>query len=226
MIYQWKFRRIAILIYVLGGLTTSLFAAGALTEYVGYYRIDGKTALIIRETNGGLHGEIPNRPEFKLVASGNDRFEVVGAEVKLVFLRNRQGSIDAVEIRQPLTDVVAPKIDPSDLSGEHASKAAQDQEPGVEIPIETLERYVGRYVTMGFYVVQITLDGSRLIFDPPGHDPIPLVAESQSTFKVIGREATVEFKLDDDGPASQMLLHENNKVKALRRVSFQSQPKQ
>lgn len=218
MTNQWKFRRLAIFIYVLGGLTTSLSAAGSLSEYTGSFQIDNETTLKIRETEHGLVGEIPNRPVFQLKASGTDRFDVVGIQVKLVFLRSRKGDIQAVEIRQPLTDVLANRTG-MDGGGEVAEPT------GVEVPVATLERYVGRYVVMGFYVVEISLDGSQLYFRPPKHDAIPLIAESETIFKVTGREAKVEFKLEGEGPAPNMLLHENNKVKALRRVTFKHTPK-
>ncbi|BDC51901.1 hypothetical protein F183_A42160 [Bryobacterales bacterium F-183] len=64
------------------------------------------------------------------------------------------------------------------------------------MPVETLERYIGRYELRADFVLTVTLENGQLMTQATGQGKIPIFAESSTVFfpKVI--DATLEFQVD------------------------------
>lgn len=74
-----------------------------------------------------------------------------------------------------------------------ARQAAPD---GVLVSQDTLEGYTGRYVTTDSLAFKVWREGATLKLQPDGGAPASLVAESETTFRVGGMDARVEFVFD------------------------------
>lgn len=180
------------------GMTLS--AGEVWSEYVGDFRIDQSTVLSIRLEGVQLVGEIPQRPRFQLREIHKDTFQVQNVPVKLVFLRNQQGGITRVEIRQPLSDTIALRL--------NADSEQSTQKPALQLEEDHLQRLVGRYVTGGLVVVLIRFENSQLTYQPLGPKKYVLVPISDKVFQVEGKTTRVEFQLDETGPAPSIIVSE------------------
>ena len=82
-------------------------------------------------------------------------------------------------------------------------KRDQDE---VQVPVEVLAKYVGRYDTPLYPTgVIVTLEGNRLVIDPGGAGKIPLIAQSETRFLMEGN--VVEFLKDKDGNVTGVIQH-------------------
>lgn len=84
-------------------------------------------------------------------------------------------------------------------------------ERNVQVPVETLKKYVGEYDfegpnTFGIRTLGVSLQGSQLAVDFNGKGKIPLVALSQTMFspRLLG---TYEFVMDERGIVTHLLAH-------------------
>jgi hypothetical protein len=68
------------------------------------------------------------------------------------------------------------------------------------VDIETLKSYVGKYKASSIgLVIDYKLEKGKLVAYPTGQSALPLDPTSKATFNYDGVEATIVFKLDDDG---------------------------
>lgn len=168
-----------------------------LAAFAGTYQVSAEQVLKIEVTETGLRGHLPNRPAFILKEADPDRFRVETVNVELLFLRNAQGIIYAVEIRQPLTDIVANR------------QEGPDAETTPVLPAELLERYAGRYSIGGIYFIRILIEEGTLIYFPPGRTSYPLIPKGNHRFGLKGKDTELEFFLPEEGKAQRFTLKED-----------------
>jgi CubicO group peptidase (beta-lactamase class C family) len=109
-----------------------------------------------------------------------------------------------------------------------ALAAALQQQPGLaqtpdrkEIAVspDILARYVGIYAMAPTVNMTVTLENGQLISQMTGQGKIPIFAESDTMFfpKVVNAE--IEFTKDATGQVSQLILHQNGRNMAAKRLS-------
>jgi len=79
----------------------------------------------------------------------------------------------------------------------------------VDVPVETLEKYVGSYSLNFFMKFTVTLDGDRLKVKLTGQDAYPIYPRSPTKFFYRIVDAQITFVLDDDGNVTKLILHQN-----------------
>ena len=70
---------------------------------------------------------------------------------------------------------------------------------------DVLAQYAGRYDSANLSLVEVTLEGDRLVIDPGGMGKIPLFAMSENTFSMEGN--IVEFLKDAKGAVTGVVQH-------------------
>ncbi len=94
--------------------------------------------------------------------------------------------------------------------------------PAIELPLEVLAKYVGRYLTQLGTLMAVTLEGGRLFVqfipaeqqahDVQGAGPkLDLLASSPTGFFWRIMDASVEFELDPDGRVTGMVMRQNGR---------------
>ena len=94
-----------------------------------------------------------------------------------------------------------------------------EERPEVEVAEEILETYVGEYAFSSRFSVVVTLERGRLWVQVTGQGKSPIFAESETKFfsKVVDAQFT--FTKDDTGAVTGMILHQNGRDVAGRRVN-------
>jgi CubicO group peptidase (beta-lactamase class C family) len=69
----------------------------------------------------------------------------------------------------------------------------------IEVPLEVLQRYVGRYEFQGGVQVTVTLEGGRLMALVEGDDPVELHPLSETRFRLPEAGSEMEFTVDEQG---------------------------
>ncbi|HEY4358081.1 MAG TPA: serine hydrolase [Acidobacteriaceae bacterium] len=90
-----------------------------------------------------------------------------------------------------------------------------------EIPVsrEVLARYVGTYAVAPRFNLTITLVDGRLMSQMTGQGMVPLLPESATTFSLSGTKTTIEFPKEQQGQATQLILHQNGRDATGKRLS-------
>jgi CubicO group peptidase (beta-lactamase class C family) len=79
-----------------------------------------------------------------------------------------------------------------------------------DVPSESLDRVVGRYVLTPFLSLEVTREGKKLFCRATGQDRFRIYPESETAFFYKVVDAQIEFKLDKPGKRAFMLtLHQN-----------------
>ncbi|WP_139202851.1 hypothetical protein [Pseudoxanthomonas sp. GM95] len=87
---------------------------------------------------------------------------------------------------------------------------------GVLVSEGTLDGYSGRYVTATGIALKVWREGPTLKLQPEGGTASALIPDSETTFRVSGMDARVEFVFDASDRISHLLLTQGGAtVKAL-----------
>lgn len=79
----------------------------------------------------------------------------------------------------------------------------------VEIDLETLPNYVGRYQLGPEMELSVTTEGGRLFVEAAGQGKLEVFPESATTFFAKIVDAQISFEIGADGKASGLVLHQN-----------------
>ncbi len=83
---------------------------------------------------------------------------------------------------------------------------------------EVLERYVGRYQVTPEMILEVTLEGSRLMTQATGQQKLEVFAESGTTFFLKAFDAQLTFGTDADGSVTHVTLHQNGEDRRAPRI--------
>ena len=91
---------------------------------------------------------------------------------------------------------------------------------GVEVPADTLRRYVGKYemTTLGGLVVTVELQGSQLRLQVPGQPALPLRPTSMTAFEVVGAPAQITFNTAAGGAVEGITFQQDGAQHPGKRV--------
>jgi serine-type D-Ala-D-Ala carboxypeptidase/endopeptidase len=79
----------------------------------------------------------------------------------------------------------------------------------VDVPVETLKKYVGSYSLNFFMKFTVTLEKDHLKVKLTGQDAYPVYASSPTEFFYRIVDARITFVLDDNGEVTKLILHQN-----------------
>jgi CubicO group peptidase (beta-lactamase class C family) len=89
----------------------------------------------------------------------------------------------------------------------------------VSLSTETLQRYAGIYGMAPGVNMTITLENGQLFGQMTHQQKLPLTALSANTFTPKVVDAQLEFPKDEQGPSSQLVLHQNGRDVTAKRLS-------
>lgn len=98
--------------------------------------------------------------------------------------------------------------------GPHETPARKE----ITVSSDILAKYAGIYAMAPNVNMTITLADGQLISQMTGQGKVPLFAESETMFfpKVV--DAEIEFRKTENGPASQLILHQNGRNMTAQRL--------
>lgn len=89
----------------------------------------------------------------------------------------------------------------------------------INLSPDLLAKYVGIYAMAPTVNMTITLDDGHLVSQMTGQGKVPLFAESETKFVPKGINAEIEFPNVGNGPATQLILHQNGRDMTGKRLS-------
>ena len=78
----------------------------------------------------------------------------------------------------------------------------------IDLPLEILSRYVGRYEFQGGVGITVTLEGGWLIAAVEGDDPVEMHPLSETRFRLVAAGSEVEFEVDEQGKVTGFILRQ------------------
>ncbi len=96
------------------------------------------------------------------------------------------------------------ELNPENLGAVQAIRKLEGKE--LVVGPEILESYVGTYKAGAGFTLTMTIEGGKLIGEPDGQEPETLVPVSETEFLVAKINASVEFKKDESGKVTQILI--------------------
>jgi CubicO group peptidase (beta-lactamase class C family) len=182
---------------------TAKLDAKTLDSFVGVYRIDDKTDQMVRREDGQLSIQGTGRPRAPLLPYKTDGFLIGDSLIRVDFARDANGEVS----RMTITDEDHVAVH------ERTAKAVAER-PIVKVPVDVLDRYVGRYTLAPGMVLEIKRDGERLFGAPTGQRSLELFATTPDQFFVKEVDVQLRFETAPDGSAQMHFAQGPFKVTA------------
>lgn len=163
----------------------------------GTYRIDDEENRTIRFEEGTLISQRVGGPEFEVYPVEGDRLAFEQSLSWFSIERDESGAVAAVALHNAWGG------EPE--RAERISDEVQVRE-GVDVPVEQLERLVGRYELQPGFVMTVRIKDGGLEIQATGQPAIPVEAESATRFFSNRVGADIEFHLPEAGPAESLTL--------------------
>ncbi|MCC6131329.1 MAG: serine hydrolase [Acidobacteria bacterium] len=87
-----------------------------------------------------------------------------------------------------------------------------------KVDTELLDRYVGSYQLNPGAVFQITREGDQLFEQLTGQAKFPIFPQSEREFFLKAVDAQIDFEVDAEGKATQLILHQNGRDMRAKRL--------
>ena len=100
-------------------------------------------------------------------------------------------------------------------------RVGEEEAAGVEVPLSTLESYVGGYALNAMIRMEITLEDGQLYAQPvggPEQPKVPLVADSPTEFHLQMIDAGVEFVVTGDGSVEAIMVRQGDRTQRAERI--------
>jgi enterochelin esterase-like enzyme len=110
---------------------------------------------------------------------------------------------------------------PGDAELRRGSPLRHAPMPGLSIPEQRLDSYVGTYQIVPGYAVQVTRAGQSLVVAPPGEPPMRLDPESNTEFVVHNTTDSVYFVSNDQGEVTGAVLNRSGTELPMTRLTKQ-----
>jgi CubicO group peptidase (beta-lactamase class C family) len=183
--------------------------AATLASYEGVYRVDDKTARVLRVADGQLTSQRAGGPRAVLVPYAKDAFVYPNSLTYFTIERDAAGAVTGMRFHDQGAD-----------EGQFVTRSKEPlpvERASITLPRTTLERLVGRYAHQDM-VMTVSLDGDTLKAQLAGQPAFELFAESPTRFFLKVVDATLEFAAGDARPAS-VTLHQNGQATEFKRAT-------
>lgn len=168
-----------------------------LKQVQGTYRISEEEVRTIRIENGELISQRNGGQEFDVYPISDDRLAFETSLSAFLIERNDAGDVVAVALQSPWGG-----------EPERAEKISDEVETrqSVDVPVEQLERLVGRYELQPGFVMTVRVNDGQLEIQATGQPAITMQAESAIRFFSAQVGADIEFDLPESGRATSLTL--------------------
>ena len=128
--------------------------------------------LLLERGSNGAHDVLMSSISRKDIA-----LATTALEAKALTAANLRAALAAAK-RSQATEIIPL------LETKLASMPAEPAAPAVNVPLETLQRYAGRYGNDAGVTITVSLNNNQLTVTPPGQGPLTLVPTSETEFNV------------------------------------------
>jgi CubicO group peptidase (beta-lactamase class C family) len=174
-------------------------ATADLSAYPGTYRLSEAMHLRIFVEDGRLFGQATGQGPFPLEPAGVHSFAFAPADVRITFAVEGDGPAQQLTFVQAGNTLQAPRV---------ADDLGPRQYREIEVDADVLGQYVGRYELQPGAVITIEARGGQLYAQLTGQPAFPVFpyAKDRFFFRVV--DAQLEFKRDDSGTVTGLVLHQ------------------
>ena len=196
-------------------LTGTILRAGqppapTLDDYVGRYELTPSFHLDVSREGRALYLQATGQPRAQLTPRGIHEFVLVGSTLRVMF-----------GVRQDTGEVIDLLFEQGGL-GRRARKLADDQVVSdvrqMDLAVEVIDRYVGKYAEQPGFAMTITREGAQLYGQLTDLAPDAIFPLSQTEFFYQDSNARIVFGLDDFKVATTLILRQGNSDIEMRRV--------
>ncbi|MEE9373707.1 MAG: serine hydrolase [Saprospiraceae bacterium] len=178
-----------------------------LKKWVGAYQFDGSVIRHITMKNGKLFSQREGSTNLPIFALSDSHFIFDEGTTAYNF------SKDDNEKR-----MVIMKSSDGEKKGKEVNKAPPAQKKEITVSSNILKKYVGKYELQPGFILTIRYGDGSLYAQATGQPEFPLFAESETNFFLKAVPASIFFKMNKDGSAESLTLHQGGAVMPAKKI--------
>lgn len=182
-----------------------------LKSYVGYYELAPGMIIHITLSGGTLYAQLTGQDAAPVYPRSETEFAYRIVQARLIFQRNDDGTVKGVTLNQNGRNMPATR-----LPDDYRPPAPRQS---IELSVEVLKRYEGRYQLTPGMIFDVKLEGKQLTVMLTGQPRFPVFAESETKFFLKVVDAQITFNVDDSGRATSLTLHQSGMNQTATRIS-------
>ncbi len=179
------------------------WSAEQMSQVQGTYRINDEEVRTIRVEDGRLISQRNSGQEFTVYPISNDRLAFESSLSAFSIERDDSGRVVAIALQSPWGG------EPE--RAERVSAEVQARQT-IDVPVEQLERLIGRFELQPGFVMTVRINEGRLEVQATGQPAITMQAESPIRFFSPQVGADIEFTLPESGPATLLTLYQGGQA--------------
>lgn len=184
--------------------------AEKLVEYPGVYRInEGETRSVIME-EGRLYTQRTGGVRAEIVPHGEDAFFYSGGFTHLVFIRDRNGNVIAMDMYHDGTEKA--------IRAEREGDLPKVKLGAVHVSPEIYDLWAGNYALASGLTLRVRRDGEQLFVQLTGQPEFEAFPISATRFYLKVVDAEIEFSSGEDGLGKTVTIFQNATQEVASRV--------
>lgn len=181
-----------------------------LSEYVGVYAIeDADENRVIRLEDGHLVSQRGDNQQFGIYPYAKDKFAYENLLTRMEVTRGADGKISGHYMLTPQGDKSFAMLTDDKVEAPEV----------VVVPIEVLDKYIGKYELMPDFILTVSRQDDRLMAQATGQAAFMLTPRDQTTFVVPQVGARIEFQVQDSGDCDELILYQGGQTMPAPRMS-------
>lgn len=177
----------------------------ALDQYVGVYKVSEKEERIITREGDTLFSQRTGGGKNKILPLSTDEFFFQDSPARLVFVRDKGGKIDGVQVPSVLNYGPIKEEKRTD-------KPLPRERQTVTVDPAIYDRYAGQYELAPGFILTVTREGDHIMAQATGQEKFEIFPESQTRFFYKVVDAELEFKIDSTGTATGLTLYQGGQT--------------
>ncbi|MBX3394216.1 MAG: serine hydrolase [Phycisphaerae bacterium] len=190
---------------------TASVSEEVLNRYVGYYELAPGMIIQITLSGGTLYAQLTGQDAAPVYPRSETEFAYRIVQARLTFQRNDDGTIESVTLHQNGRNMPAKRL-PDDYQPPAPRQS-------IELPVEVLKRYEGRYQLTPGMIFDVKLEGKQLTVMLTGQPRFPLFAASETEFFLKVVDAQITFNVDESDRATSLTLHQSGMDQIATRIT-------
>ncbi len=174
-----------------------------LEEYVGDYVVSAGAIFTVSRSGDQLAVQLTGQPAIPIYPTAKDVFKARIVDAQIVFDRDVQGKVNALELHQNGAVVQAPRATGALVEPSHP--------PIVKLDDATLDSYLGTYVASPGAAFTVSRTADQLFVQLTGQPSFPVYASAKDEFFYEVVFAQISFVRDKSGKITGLILHQNGR---------------